>query len=61
MNILCLYVPEPKDIQKQLAQRNWKVSVAQNPASLRLVLMPHVKKESIDLLFADLEEILGAV
>jgi tyrosine decarboxylase/aspartate 1-decarboxylase len=58
MNILCLYVPEPRSIQKKLDERGWKVSVAQNPESLRLVIMPHVTRESIDGLFAELEELL---
>jgi len=58
MNILCLYVPEPRRIQKELDKKGWKVSVAQNPESLRLVLMPHVTIESIDGMFADLEGLL---
>lgn len=58
MNILCLYVPEPRDIQKKLNGKGWKVSVAQNPESLRLVMMPHVSTESIDLLFDELEGFL---
>jgi len=60
MNILCLKVHEPKAVQKLLDQRGWKVSVAQNPPSLRLVIMPHVSTHSIDSLFAELGEILGA-
>ena len=56
MNILCLYVPEPRSIQKKLDVKGWKVSVAQNPKSLRLVIMPHVTHKSIDGMFADLEE-----
>ncbi len=58
MNILCFRVPEPRDIQAKLAEKGWKVSVAQNPQSLRLVVMPHVTKDSIDGLFDELEELL---
>ena len=58
MNILCLYVPEPRNIQKELNKKGWKISVAQNPESLRLVIMPHVTIESIDGMFADLEKLL---
>ena len=58
MNILCLYVPEPRKIQKELDKKGWKVSVAQNPESLRLVIMPHVSRESIDNMFAELELLL---
>ena len=58
MNILCLYVPEPRKIQKELSKKGWKVSVAQNPESLRLVIMPHVTRQSIDGVFAELEALL---
>jgi len=58
MNILCLKVDDPCGIQKKLDAKGWKVSVAQNPASLRLVIMPHVTRESVDSLFAELECIM---
>ena len=58
MNILCLYVPEPRNIQKELGKKGWKVSVAQNPQSLRLVIMPHVTREGIDMLFDELEALI---
>ncbi len=59
MNILCLYVPDPKKVQRMLDGRGWKVSVARNPPSLRLVMMPHVTRSSIDGLFGELEKVLG--
>lgn len=59
MNILCLYVPDPKKVQKMLDERGWKVSISRNPSSLRLVMMPHVTKASIDGLFVELESVLG--
>ncbi|MDD4307766.1 MAG: tyrosine decarboxylase MfnA [Thermoplasmata archaeon] len=58
MNILCLRVPDPKAVQKSLDVKGWKVSVAQNPPSLRLVIMPHVTKDGIDGLFSDLGDVL---
>jgi len=58
MNILCLYVPQPREVQEKLAQEGWRVSVAQNPESLRLVMMPHVTRDSIDGLFDAMERIL---
>lgn len=59
MNILCLRVQDPRAVQKELDAKGWKVSVAQNPPSLRLVIMPHVTVESVDSLFADLEGVIG--
>ena len=58
MNILCFYVPEPRKIQRELDKSGWKVSIARNPECLRLVIMPHVTRESIDGLFNELEKLL---
>jgi len=60
MNILCLRVEDPRGMQKALDSRGWKVSVAQNPPSLRLVLMPHVTVDSVDALFAEIGALTGA-
>jgi tyrosine decarboxylase/aspartate 1-decarboxylase len=60
MNILCLRVPEPKEVQRELDRRGWKVSVSQNPPALRLVMMPHVTIESVDGLFDEMAGVLGA-
>lgn len=47
------------DILKQeLYECGWRVSVAQRPHVVRLVLMPHVKKEHIDMFLKDLKELL---
>jgi tyrosine decarboxylase/aspartate 1-decarboxylase len=59
MNIVCMRVYSPKKVQKALDKRGWKVSLCRSPDSLRLVIMPHVTKSAIDLLFVDLEDILG--
>ncbi len=61
MNILCLYVPDVKGIQEELDRRGWKVSVTNNPESLRLVIMPHVTGENIDALFTELEDVLEGI
>ncbi|MBE6486565.1 MAG: tyrosine decarboxylase MfnA [Methanosphaera stadtmanae] len=48
------------DILKQeLYDYGWRVSVAQRPHVVRLVLMPHVKKEHIDRFLTDLNEVLN--
>ncbi len=61
MNIVCFYVPDPKRVQRELDELGWKVSVANNPECLRLVIMPHVTKNCIDELFSDLEGVLGGI
>ena len=63
MNVLGIHMPEghtPREVQSILREKNWMVSVAVNPDCLRLVIMPHVKKENIDILFQELEEVLGS-
>jgi tyrosine decarboxylase/aspartate 1-decarboxylase len=59
MNIVCFYVPDVYGTQAELEKLGWKVSVARNPESLRLVIMPYVTLESVDRLFADLGKVLG--
>lgn len=45
-------------LQKELLEYRWVVSVAEYPHAIRLVLMPHVKKEHINQFLVDLEKIL---
>ena len=45
-------------IKKDLLEYGWSVSVAEYPHAIRLVLMPHVKKEHIDNFLSDLKEVL---
>ena len=60
MNVLGIFVPtDPKAIAARLAEKGWQASVATNPECLRLVIMPHVGRESVDGLFAALEEVLA--
>jgi tyrosine decarboxylase/aspartate 1-decarboxylase len=61
MNIVCFYVPDPKRVQHDLDELGWKVSVANSPECLRLVIMPHVTRDSISGLFSDLEGVLGGI
>ncbi|MCK5039215.1 MAG: tyrosine decarboxylase MfnA [Thermoplasmata archaeon] len=62
MNVLGIHMPEghvPVDVRSKLKERNWMVSVAVNPQCLRLVIMPHVKKENIEILFHELKGVLA--
>ncbi len=61
MNVLGIRMPEghrPVDVRAALKKRNWMVSVAVNPDCLRLVIMPHVKKENVEIMFRELGEVL---
>ena len=46
------------NLKKELYDYGWSVSVSQYPHAIRLVLMPHVKKEHINNFLEDLNEIL---
>lgn len=45
-------------LQEKLLSYGWHVSVAEYPHAIRLVLMPHVKKEHIDAFLNDLKDVL---
>lgn len=45
-------------LKNELYDYGWRVSVAQTPHVLRLVLMPHVKREHIDDFLSDLKKLL---
>lgn len=45
-------------LQEELLEYGWHVSVAEYPHAIRLVLMPHVKKEHIDAFLTDLNKLI---
>lgn len=51
-------VIDVESLQNKLAEYGWMVSVAEYPHAIRIVLMPHVKKEHIDSFLKDLKEVL---
>jgi tyrosine decarboxylase/aspartate 1-decarboxylase len=57
MNIACFHVPGVEKVLEEMNSRGWSLSMSQHPESLRLVLMPHVTRESVDEMF----EVLGDV
>ncbi len=58
---LISFTSDIKDVdtlKSELYDYGWRVSAAQNPHVLRLVLMPHVKREHIDNFLSDLKVLL---
>ena len=55
MNIASFHWDEPEKIVEEVNSQGWNISLTVNPPGLRFVIMPHVKKESID----KIAEILG--
>lgn len=46
-------------LQERLLEYGWRVSVSEYPHAIRLVLMPHIKKEHINQFLIDLKNILN--
>lgn len=59
MNICGILVDEPAKVREELDGRNWKVSLSKHPDCLRVVVMPHVIRQVIDLFIHDLEDVIG--
>lgn len=60
MNVVALDVPKPAALRSKLAKEyNWQVSITQKPAALRIVIMPHMDFEIIDLFVADMQKALN--
>lgn len=60
LNVLTFTVSDEDtySIKNKLHNLGWMVSTSQNPLAIRLVLMPHVKKEHIDKFLLDLKNII---
>lgn len=57
MNIVNIEVDNPREIQKDLLKRGWAVSTNPNYGTLRIVVMPHVKKEVVDEFLKELKRV----
>jgi tyrosine decarboxylase/aspartate 1-decarboxylase len=57
MNICGIMVEDSVGVRKELEDRDWKISLSGYPPCLRVVVMPHVKKQVIDSLISDLEDV----
>ena len=56
MNVVALDVPDADLVRKRLRDEfGWQVSITRTPRALRLVLMPHLTTENIELFLHDLK------
>ncbi|RAP49633.1 MAG: tyrosine decarboxylase MnfA [Methanosphaera sp. rholeuAM74] len=60
LNIISFKVEnmDSKLLQRKLLKLGWRVSVSENPYAMRLVLMPHVKKEHITEFIKTLKKVI---
>jgi len=48
MNVIGIKLKKPDMIAKKLSDRGWKVNIMKRVSSIRIVVMPHVKRNTID-------------
>jgi tyrosine decarboxylase/aspartate 1-decarboxylase len=59
MNVVALKVKSTSVVRSELIKRGWHVSMTREPnRALRLILMPHMTHDNIDLFLVDLEAVL---
>lgn len=58
MNVVALKVNNAYFIKNKLKEKGWSVSITRNPTSLRLVIMPHITEENLELFIKDLKEVM---
>lgn len=53
-NILAVRLKDPIGVKEHLERRGWHLSITKRPEALRLVMMPHVTDEALDVLIEDM-------
>ncbi|MCZ7372889.1 MAG: tyrosine decarboxylase MfnA [Candidatus Methanoperedens sp.] len=54
MNIVALEIPQLDEVRKELRTKGWFTSITRSPRAMRLIIMPHIEEETIDLFISDL-------
>lgn len=60
-NVLGIPLKNPGKVAKKLEKLGWQVNIMDRISCIRIVLMPHVKKQSIDFFIPDLEKTCKSV
>ncbi len=58
MNIIALDVPDLDGVRKRLRTKGWFTSITRNPRAMRLIVMPHIDEDSIELFISDFKKCL---
>jgi tyrosine decarboxylase/aspartate 1-decarboxylase len=59
MNVAALEVPELDKVRKKLHEKEWVTSITRNPRGMRLILMPHMTEENIEVFLSDLGDCIS--
>ncbi len=57
MNVIGVRLAKPESVAKGLEKKGWQVNIMDRISCIRLVLMPHITKESIDSFIPDLKKV----
>jgi len=61
MNVLGIKLKNPSKVSKKLSEKNWKINKMEQLSAIRIVLMPHVTKKTIDKFIPVLEKVCKEV
>lgn len=61
MNIVVLDFPRLDAVRKKLRAKGWMTSTTRTPQAMRLIIMPHLNEEIIELFIFDLAECLREI
>lgn len=59
MNVVGFKMNDPPGVRKALLERGWHVSMTREPRALRLIVMPHMTKENLDIFIDDLAAVIS--
>lgn len=55
MNVVALDIQNLGDVREEMRRKGWSTSICRNPKAMRLIIMPHLKEENLELFISDLE------
>lgn len=61
MNIVAVHHSDPQLVQNEMSRSGFYISKVCKPGALRFVVMPHVTRESIDMMVSELESVLKRI
>ncbi len=56
MNIVVLDIPHLDEVRRNLRAKGWFTSITRSPRAMRLIIMPHLSEEVIEMFINDLME-----
>ncbi|MFZ3383681.1 MAG: tyrosine decarboxylase MfnA [Candidatus Methanoperedens sp.] len=54
INIVTLDVPDLDEVRKKMHRKGWVTSITRNPKAMRLIIMPHLNENTIEMFISDL-------